>query len=99
MNQSLQVADAPRVYGMGDMCIHASNEAKLGHTAELNAHVAAENVLRQARGRPLASYPWGAVGGPRSPQIFAVFQGRHSAASGPSTPKGCILAFRAEPKA
>ena len=67
---------------MGD-CMHhrASDEAKLGHTAELNAHVVAENVRRQRRGEPLLAYPHGAVGAlGRSPRIFCVSLGKHDGA-------------------
>ena len=57
--------DTPHIYAMGDMialpadatCTHAG----LGHTAELNAHVAAENVRRSSEGRALLEYPEGAV--------------------------------------
>ena len=83
VGDALRVAGAPRVYGMGDVMTHPSNEAKLGHTAELNAHVAAANVRRQADGLELAKYPKDAVGGPKSPQIFAVSLG----------PYACIVSF------
>jgi len=33
-----------RVFAMGDVAAHPSKELKLGHTAELNAHVVAANV-------------------------------------------------------
>ena len=35
-------------FGMGDCCMHASAEPKLGHTAEVNAELAARNVMRLA---------------------------------------------------
>lgn len=79
VNDALQVAGAPRVYGLGDVMRHAtSNEAKLGHTAELNAHLAADNVHRQSRGHELLRYPDGVVGGPHSPRIFCVSLGPYS---------------------
>ena len=78
VNDALQVSGAPRVYGLGDVMRHAaSDEAKLGHTAELNAHLAADNVLRQSKGHELLRYPEGAVGGPSSPKIFCVSLGPH----------------------
>ena len=82
VNEQLQLGSSSRVYAMGD-CMHhrASDEAKLGHTAELNAHVVAENVRRQRRGEPLLAYPHGAVGPlGRSPRIFCVSLGKHDGA-------------------
>ena len=60
VNEQLQLGSSSRVYAMGD-CMHhrASDEAKLGHTAELNAHVVAENVRRQRRRR--FRYPRGTL--------------------------------------
>lgn len=66
-----------RVYAMGDVAAHPSQELKVGHTAELNAHVAAANVVRAARGEPLLSYPHGAVGACRSPRVFAISLGAY----------------------
>ena len=40
-----------RVFGMGDVASLPAGELQLGHTAELNAHVAAENMRRSAAGR------------------------------------------------
>jgi NADH dehydrogenase FAD-containing subunit len=66
-----------RVYAMGDVAAHQSREIKVGHTAELNAHVAAANVARAAKGMPLLSYPQGAVGASRSPRVYAVSLGAY----------------------
>jgi len=66
-----------RVFGMGDVASLPAGELQLGHTAELNAHVAAENMRRSAAGRPLEEYPRGAVGCERSPRVFCVSLGPH----------------------
>lgn len=79
VNHHLQVPGSPRIYAMGDMMFHqASNDIKLGHTAELNAHVVAENVKRQHRGEELVTYPEGAVGASRVPRVFCVSLGKHA---------------------
>ena len=40
-------------FAMGDCMVHpASGEVKLGHTAEVNAHLVVENVRRASSGRP-----------------------------------------------
>ena len=71
--------DTPHIYAMGDMialpadatCTHAG----LGHTAELNAHVAAENVRRSSEGRALLEYPEGAVGSHLAPRVYCISLG------------------------
>ena len=46
-------AAAGRVFAMGDCMVHpGSGEAKLGHTAEVNAHLVVENVRRASTGKP-----------------------------------------------
>jgi len=80
VNDHLQVEGHPHIFGMGDLIAHASDELKLGHTAELNAHVVAHNVIAMHEGGSLATYPEGAHGLARSPQVFCVSLGKHSAA-------------------
>ena len=75
-----QVEGHPHILGIGDLISHRSDELKLGHTAELNAHVAAHNVLAMHSGKRLASYPKGAHGLERSPQVYCVSLGKHAAA-------------------
>lgn len=49
VNDNLQVEGHPTIFGMGDLMVHPkSDELKLGHTAELNAHVVAHNVIAMA---------------------------------------------------
>lgn len=80
VNDQLQLVGQPHIYVMGDvMQHHASSELKLGHTAELNAHVAAHNVIAHASGKPAAMYPNGAHGLGRSPQVYCVSLGKHAA--------------------
>eukprot|EP00965_Chrysotila_dentata_P108933 3598996-Pleurochrysis_carterae.AAC.2 len=75
-----QLRGHPRIYALGDVMVHgASGEAKLGHTAELNAHCAAANIRRQMLGLKLLTYPHGATGIDRSPRIFCVSLGKHDA--------------------
>lgn len=52
-----------------------SNEVKLAHTAELNAHMACENLQRLRRGDPLLKYPEGITGGRANPKIYCVSLG------------------------
>ena len=72
--------------------LHArSAELKLGHTAEVNAHLCCANLRRRVQQRggegggagggglvPLR-YPDGVVGGPRTPQIYIVSLGKYDA--------------------
>ena len=81
---------APDVFAAGDLCYHAgSAELKLGHTAEVNAHCVATNVLRLARAKaaqvappPLASYPRDVVGNSATPKIFNLSLGKYDATLG-----------------
>jgi len=77
-----------RVLAMGDVMVLAGcSDLKLGHTAELNAQVAAANVLRThaalAAARPeprLEAYPFGAVGAAVAPRVFCVSLGEANGA-------------------
>jgi len=110
----------PAIFAAGDCIVHsASNELQLGHTAELNAHVVADNILRLARyrerhrkqrctsgsvqgnaasehdGPELLTYPQGAHGLRRSPQVFCVSLGPHFAVLSFNglVLSGCLPAF------
>lgn len=82
---SLVVDDALRVkgplcgnvFGMGDCMIHSkSNDIKLAHTAEVNAHLVVDNLRRLTRCKGLMlSYPEGAVHNTSVPKIFCVSLG------------------------
>ncbi len=76
VQETLQLDGSPRIYAMGDaMSLRGCDDTKLGHTAELNAALAAANVRRQSRGEELLSYPRGIVGMDRTPQIYAISLG------------------------
>ena len=75
-----------RVFGVGDaMSLPKCTDLKLGHTAELNADVAAENVSHLAKhgvaseheksNAGLATYPYGAVGAHTAPRVYCVSLG------------------------
>ena len=75
-----------RVFGVGDaMSLPKCTDLKLGHTAELNADVAAENVSHLAKhgvaseheksNAGLATYPYGAVGAHTAPRGYCVSLG------------------------
>ena len=72
------------------VCAVCRREAKLGHTAELNGALAADNIVRSVRaaikGGPtppaLATYPEGAVGAPVSPRIYCLSLGPDDATLG-----------------
>jgi len=82
VNAFLQVTGHPRVYCVGDMMSHSSTELKLGHTAELNGHSAALNILADLHGRPLHPYPSGVTGTATSPKIYCLSLGRYDAIMG-----------------
>ena len=82
VNDHLQVADHPQVYCVGDMMNHASRELKLGHTAEVNAHLAAHNILADLHGKPLLTYPRGVTGADNTPKIWCLSLGRYDAVLG-----------------
>ena len=80
VRDTLQLPSAPCVYAMGDVAVRDGGmDARLAHTAELHAHVVAENVMRQERGDELLSYPRGAVGSDNAPQVYAVSLGEANA--------------------
>ena len=95
VNDHLSLEGFPHIFGAGDLMLHPrSNELKLGHTAELNAHVVAENVERLAAAKKLAGndpaaakqpielvrYPeFTSLGLSKSPQVFCVSLGKRSA--------------------
>jgi len=82
VNDHLQVAGKPEVYCVGDMMSHSSRELKLGHTAEVNAHLAAHNILNEVHGKPLLTYPIGVTGSTTTPKIWCLSLGRYDAVVG-----------------
>lgn len=84
VNDHLQVDGFPHVFCAGDLCFHAkSNELKLGHTAQVNAHLVAENLSRlismPADKRSLLHYPSGVVGNAKTPKIYNLSLGKYDA--------------------
>jgi len=71
------------LFAAGDaMHLSSCSDLKLGHTAELNADVVAENIRHLARNPAasavtshLESYPQAAVGAPVAPRVFCVSLG------------------------
>merc|ERR1711871_224823 len=83
VEDTLQVVGQERIFGMGDVMFHqASNEIKLGHTAEVNAHLVAENIARLEQAKPLAKYPDGVTGGGATPKIFCLSLGESDGSLG-----------------
>lgn len=78
VTDTMQVAGCRTIFGMGDVSLHEkTNELKLGHTAELNAHLAAENVHRLHTKQQLLCYPHGVVGSAVSPKVYCISLGEH----------------------
>ena len=85
-----QVEGFQNVFAAGDLMFHErSKELKLGHTAEVNAHCVAANVLRLARAKaanvsppPLLAYPDDVVGNHATPKIFNLSLGKYDAVLG-----------------
>jgi NADH dehydrogenase FAD-containing subunit len=82
VNDHLQLEGRPNVYAIGDCMSHASRELKLGHTAEVNGHLAAINIERAIEGKALLRYPDGAVGNSVTPKIYALSLGPYDATLG-----------------
>ena len=94
VDETLRVdgARGSNVFAMGDaMALPGCRDLKLGHTAELNADVVAENILHLTRAAApsngttaasggeaaagLEAYPQGAVGAAVAPRVFCVSLG------------------------
>jgi len=82
VNDQLQLAGHPNIFAVGDMMSHESRELKLGHTAEINGHLAALNIIAQLTEKPLLKYPDGVVGAKTSPKIFCLSLGKYDASLG-----------------
>jgi apoptosis-inducing factor 2 len=87
VNDHLQVEGFTNIYCAGDMNYHAaSNEVKLGHTAELNGHLVADNILYQIYNtkspQKLLRYPVDVVGAEQTPFIYCVSLGKYDASMG-----------------
>ena len=81
VSPTLQLPSSAWCYAIGDASASlGAGDLKLAHTAELQGHLAAENIKRQAKGvkgggQPLLTYPHGVVGADRAPRVFAVSLG------------------------
>lgn len=88
VNEHLQIPGHPTIFAMGDCMIRESEmkggprDLKLGHTAELNAHLICKNVVRHLAGDALKSYPRGVTGGIPTPIIYCVSLGKYDATLG-----------------
>lgn len=94
VNDHLQVVGHSHVFCAGDLCFHGkSSELKLAHTAELNGHLVAENILRMVAqesnqygsgpaAEPLLLYPDGVVGNTVTPKIYVLSLGKYDATLG-----------------
>jgi len=82
VNDHLQVEGHPTIFCVGDMMTHRSRELKLGHTAEVNAQLAAHNVLLHASHSKLLDYPRGVVHAELTPKIYCLSLGKYDASLG-----------------
>lgn len=84
VNDHLQVLGHENIYCAGDMMFHpGSKEVKLGHTAEVNGHLCAENILLAASGqKPELQYPQDVVGNSVTPFIYCISLGKYDATLG-----------------
>ena len=54
VDDQLRALETSNVFGMGDCMIHSkSNDIKLGYTAEINAHLVVENIVRLSNTKKL----------------------------------------------
>ncbi len=77
VNDHLQVIGHPCIFAVGDCMQHTSNEAKLGHTAEVNGHLVAKNIKNTLSAEPLLVYPDGVTGALTTPKIYAISLGAY----------------------
>lgn len=84
VNDFLQMKDHNNIFVMGDVMFHEpSNELKLGHTAEVNAHLVVDNLHALCGNRQMKTYPEGVVGkGNVTPKIYAISLGPYDATIG-----------------
>lgn len=89
VNDYLQIQGFKHIFCAGDMCYHErSNELKLAHTAEINAHLVSENVIRLLRSDTtntsprLLPYPSGVVGNTVTPVIYDLSLGKYDGSLG-----------------
>lgn len=88
VNESLQLQGHVNIFAMGDCMIRESElnggmrDLKLGHTAELNAHLICKNLYLAEKGEVLLSYPDGVTGGIPTPIIYCVSLGKYHATLG-----------------
>jgi hypothetical protein len=68
---------------MGDCMIHdKSGEIKLGHTAQVNAHLVVDNIKRLELGSKPLTYPEAVTGGGPTPKIYCISLGKYDASLG-----------------
>jgi NADH dehydrogenase FAD-containing subunit len=83
VDDSLRLVSNPRIYAMGDCMIHdKSGEIKLGHTAEVNAHLVVDNIKRLGKGLEPMLYPEGVTGGGPTPKVYCISLGKYDASLG-----------------
>ena len=91
VNDHLQIIGHSHIFCAGDLCFHGkSNELKLAHTAEMNAHLVAENISRMLKSKQsanqecssLLTYPSGVVGNSATPKIYCLSLGKYDATLG-----------------
>jgi len=81
-NDFLQVKGFGNIFAMGDAMTHSSNEMKLGHTAELNAHLVVENLKCLEAKAQLRRYPMAVVGAQTTPVLYCLSLGKYDASLG-----------------
>lgn len=82
VNEFLQVEGQKHVFAVGDVMSHPAGEIKQAYYAEMNGHVAAENIVHHARGLPLLRYPEAMAGAQISPLVYVVSLGRYDGSLG-----------------
>jgi len=78
----LRIEGRPCAFAVGDVMAHPSGEIKQAYYAEMNGAVAAQNVLRHARGKPLLRYPEDFAGASVMPLVYVVSLGRYDGSLG-----------------
>ena len=74
VNDRLSLEGLPHIFVVGDAMLHKrSNDLKLGHTAELNAAVAAENIVRLQRAKDRGEEDGPSKGQEGEPEEFALY--------------------------
>jgi NADH dehydrogenase FAD-containing subunit len=89
VNDQLQVVGFPHIYAAGDLMHHpASDEIKLGHTAEVNGTFIAESLIakvvhgHQAPNAEQRTYPHDVMGNVATPFIYCISLGQYDGSLG-----------------